>query len=110
MPEYRQDPLSLRWVIVGSERAARPQAFVERTDRRSDFGSPCCAGHEDQTPTPIQLYPGQNGRAKVFPGQVRVVPKKYPAVSTDIAPDDPAADLPGVPGSNGNGSLHRHRN
>jgi UDPglucose--hexose-1-phosphate uridylyltransferase len=100
MPEYRQDPLSQRWVIIGGDRAARPQEFVERTSRRSDFGCPFCAGHEDQTPNPVQVYPALNGRAKQFPWQVRVVPNKYPAVSPEAAPD--------VPGSQ-NGSLHRHR-
>lgn len=103
MPQYRQDPLSLRWVIVGSDRAARPQEFVERTVRRSDVGCPFCAGNEAQTPEPIQLYPALNGRAKTVPWQIRVVPNKYPALTTEAAE---AAD----PNSNGpNGSLHRHR-
>ena len=102
MPEYRQDPLSLRWVIVGSDRSTRPQEFVEHTDRRSDIGCPFCAGQEAQTPNPVQVYPALNGRAKLFPWQVRVVPNKYPAVTTDVIPDGPT--------NGSNGSLHRHRN
>jgi UDPglucose--hexose-1-phosphate uridylyltransferase len=102
MPQYRQDPLSLRWVIVGSDRATRPQEFVERTDRRSDFGCPFCAGNEEQTPSPIQQYPALNGRAKSIPWQVRVVPNKYPALTTDTTAD---AEV-----NSQNGSLHRQRN
>ena len=101
MPQYRQDPLSLRWVIVGSDRAARPQEFVERTVRRSDVGCPFCAGNEAQTPPPVQLYPALNGRAKTVPWQIRVVPNKYPALTTE-----PAADLDST---SQNGSLHRQR-
>lgn len=102
MPQYRQDPLSLRWVIVGSDRAARPQEFVERTVRRSDVGCPFCAGNEAQTPQAVQLYPALNGRAKTVPWQIRVVPNKYPALTTDTSP--------GAPDSSQNGSLHRQRN
>lgn len=101
MPEYRQDPLSLRWVIIGENRSSRPQEFVERTVRRIDFDCPFCAGHEDQTPRPVQTYPALNGRAKTVPWQVRVIPNKYPAVSTEV-PCDSA--------SSANGSLHRQRN
>ncbi|QDU26938.1 Galactose-1-phosphate uridylyltransferase [Anatilimnocola aggregata] len=98
MPEYRQDPLSQRWVIVGSERSSRPQEFVERTDRPSDLNCPFCAGNEEQTPHAVQIYPATNGRAKTFPWQVRVVPNKYPAVTTEV-PASPTSQ---------NGSLHRH--
>lgn len=104
MPQYRQDPLSLRWAIVGSERAARPQDFVERTVRRRDASCPFCAGHEAQTPPALQEYPPLNGRAKQVPWQVRVVPNKYPALSTDAANDFAAGQTSlGSP----NGSLHR---
>jgi UDPglucose--hexose-1-phosphate uridylyltransferase len=103
MPEYRQDPLSLRWVIVGSDRASRPQEFLERTDRRSDLGCPFCAGHETETPEPVQVYPALNGRAKKVPWQIRVVPNKYPAVRTDVLPDASSEN------GNQNGSLHRQR-
>ncbi len=106
MPEYRQDPLSLRWVIVGSDRAARPQEFVERTDRRSDFGCPFCAGNEEQTPVAVQMYPATNGRAKSVPWQVRVVPNKYPALTTDADNEFAGAE---TSRPNQNGSLHRQR-
>lgn len=101
MPEYRQDPLSQRWVIVGSERSSRPQEFVERTDRVSDTSCPFCAGNEEQTPHEVQVYAASNGRAKLFPWQVRVVPNKYPAVTTEAVPN--SVELQSPP----NGSLHR---
>jgi UDPglucose--hexose-1-phosphate uridylyltransferase len=107
MPQYRQDPLSLRWVIVGSERAARPDEFVERADRRSDAGCPFCAGQEAQTPVAVAEYPPLDGRAKSAPWQVRVVPNKYPALSPDAKNDFTAGQTSlGSP----NGSLHRQFN
>jgi galactose-1-phosphate uridylyltransferase len=46
MSEYRQDPLSRRWVIVGcDERATRPSEFVEATVRQSGVTCPFCAGN-----------------------------------------------------------------
>jgi UDPglucose--hexose-1-phosphate uridylyltransferase len=106
MPQYRQDPLSLRWVIVGSDRASRPQEFVEQTVRRSDVGCPFCAGNEEQTPPAIQLYPALNGRAKTVPWQIRVVPNKYPAVTTEASPGQ---EQPSSEASRNNGSLHLQR-
>jgi UDPglucose--hexose-1-phosphate uridylyltransferase len=101
MPEYRQDPLSQRWVIVGSERSSRPQEFVERTDRVSNAACPFCAGNESQTPHEVRVYASSNGRAKLFPWQIRVVPNKYPAVTTET---DPTSGRMAAPP---NGSLHR---
>src|SRR6185503_12976596 len=83
MSEYRQDPLSRRWVIVGcDERAGRPNEFVEATTRHSDFACPFCAGSEAETPPAVASYTA-NGKGKWL---VRVVPNKYPAVTTDALP------------------------
>lgn len=57
MSELRQDPLSGRWVIIGGERAGRPNEFVEAASRAKDLPCPFCPGHEDQTPPPIAVYP-----------------------------------------------------
>jgi UDPglucose--hexose-1-phosphate uridylyltransferase len=80
MSEYRQDPLSRRWVIIGcDDRAGRPNEFVEATTRQSNLSCPFCVGNEAETPEALATYSaGGNGA-----WTVRVVPNKYPAVTTD---------------------------
>lgn len=83
MSEYRQDPLSRRWVIIGcDERAGRPNEFVEATTRQHDFTCPFCEGSETETPPAVATYsaPGQSAWL------VRVVPNKYPAITSEAAP------------------------
>jgi UDPglucose--hexose-1-phosphate uridylyltransferase len=79
MSEFRQDPLSRRWVIIGGERGGRPNEFVEAATRAKDISCPFCAGHETETPPAIASY-SSNGKGKWL---VRVVPNKYPAVSSE---------------------------
>jgi UDPglucose--hexose-1-phosphate uridylyltransferase len=82
MSEYRQDPLSGRWVIIGcDDRANRPNEFVEATIRQTNIACPFCAGNEDETPAPVASYP-DNGAG---PWLVRVVPNKYPALTAEAA-------------------------
>lgn len=81
MSEYRHDPLHDRWVIVGNQRAARPQEFEEQIVRRAGQPCPFCAGSEDSTPAALTTY-GERGN----PGwTVRVVPNKFPAVERSPA-------------------------
>lgn len=75
MSELRQDPLTGRWTIIGSERAGRPNEFFEESVRLSAGSCPFCAGNEHETPAPLVSYPASG------PWQVRVVPNKYPAVA-----------------------------
>ena len=78
MSEKRLDPLSRRWVIVGGERAGRPNEFLEESSRPRELPCPFCVGHEAETPPAVATYGGENGR----PGSwlVRVVPNKFPAL------------------------------
>jgi UDPglucose--hexose-1-phosphate uridylyltransferase len=66
-------------VIIGGERGGRPNEFVEAATRASGLTCPFCSGHEDETPPAIATY-GSNGKATWL---VRVVPNKFPAVTTD---------------------------
>src|SRR5262245_41409227 len=77
MSEFRQDPLSRRWVIIGGERGGRPNEFVEAASRATGISCPFCAGHETETPPAIASY-SSNGKGNWL---VRVVPNKYPAVT-----------------------------
>jgi UDPglucose--hexose-1-phosphate uridylyltransferase len=81
MSEYRQDPLSRRWVIIGSDRAARPNEFVEQPVRRQPVPCPFCAGNEHETPHAVLEYRAPDNSGWL----VRVVPNKYPAVTVDEA-------------------------
>lgn len=78
-PQYRQDPLSKRWVIIGGNRAARPNEFFEESVRPTDLACPFCAGHEKQTPPALAEYHNLHSGE----WDVRVVPNKFPAVVAD---------------------------
>jgi UDPglucose--hexose-1-phosphate uridylyltransferase len=96
MSEFRQDPLSRRWVIVGcDDRAARPNEFVEATTRQSDLPCPFCAGNEGHTPDAVATY-AANGTSD---WSVRVVPNKYPAVTLETPPCPSCQPLAGGPTS-----------
>jgi UDPglucose--hexose-1-phosphate uridylyltransferase len=86
MPELRQDPLSRRWVIIGEDRAARPNDFVSTISRRADLACPFCLGNEQETPHEIAVYKAQDACEA---WTVRVVPNKYPAVMNGAAPMQP---------------------
>jgi UDPglucose--hexose-1-phosphate uridylyltransferase len=95
MSEFRQDPLSRHWVIVGCQRAERPNEFVEAATRATGLTCPFCAGHEEQTPPAIATY-AANGKGHWL---VRVVPNKFPAVTPDAAAPDgsPASTTTAMP-------------
>jgi len=93
MSEFRQDPLSRRWVIIGGERNGRPNEFVEAATRAKDISCPFCAGHESETPPPIASY-SSNGKGHWL---ARVVPNKYPALSAS-ANGNGAASPAALPG------------
>lgn len=84
MSEYRQDPLTGRWVVIGSQRAGRPEEFVEHSVARVDFPCPFCPGHEHETPPAVLQWPADH------PSQwsLRVVPNRFPAVGPHSVPVD----------------------
>src|SRR5579863_1558779 len=85
MPELRQNFFTKEWVIIATERAKRPEelamqrvvapipAFVE--------SCPFCPGNESKTPAEVMRSPA-NGQ----PWQVRVIPNKFAALSSDVQP------------------------
>ena len=82
MPELRKDPITRRWVIIATERAARPTDFIGQfVQERSDQDRcPFCEGREAQTPPEIFVL-RREGTAPNGPGWwVRVVANKYPAL------------------------------
>lgn len=81
MPELRTDPISGRWVIIATERAARPTDFKSPPADVNDVARcPFCPGHEDMTPPEIYAI-REPGTAPDTPGwHVRVVSNKFPAL------------------------------
>lgn len=79
MPEIRQNPATKEWVIIATERAKRPEDFVDRERKEEpvpDFSPECpfCPGNEGHTPPEIA--------ANRLDGDwsLRVVPNKFPAL------------------------------
>lgn len=81
MPELRTDPVSGRWVIIATERAARPTDFKPQPEETNDVARcPFCPGHEGMTPPEIFTV-REPGTAVNGPGwHVRVVSNKFPAL------------------------------
>jgi UDPglucose--hexose-1-phosphate uridylyltransferase len=80
MSTIRTDPVTGRQVIVASERADRPRRFRESSDSPSDpEHCPFCRGNEEATPPAIRTIPDDSDD-----WDIRVVPNKYPAVSSNV--------------------------
>jgi UDPglucose--hexose-1-phosphate uridylyltransferase len=85
MPELRQNIATREWVIIADERARRPNAFAESSDRlrtaeRPPFTADCpfCIGNEELELEVSRLdWDGE--------WQTRVVRNKYPALAEDGA-------------------------
>lgn len=80
MPEYRQNPLTKEWVILSCERQARPSEFLDQPARRENATCPFCWGNEHETPAELARYCDTKTKDS---WSVRVVPNKYPAVSSE---------------------------
>ncbi|MHC4593046.1 MAG: galactose-1-phosphate uridylyltransferase, partial [Planctomycetota bacterium] len=83
MAELRRDPVSGRWVIIATERAARPHDFFMTRGRRRGGFCPFCEGNEDRTPPEIAAVRPLGGPPDTPGWKVRVVPNKFPALRMD---------------------------
>jgi UDPglucose--hexose-1-phosphate uridylyltransferase len=83
MPELRYDPLQHRWVIIATERAARPSDLQDKTKYNHVSLCPFCEGHESETPPEIWAIRDPNTSANSPGWKVRVVPNKYPALKIE---------------------------
>ncbi len=82
MPELRKDPITRRWVIIATERAARPTDFLAQREEEDTDPERCpfCEGREAVTPPEIFAIRPE-GSPRDGPGwRVRVVSNKYPAL------------------------------
>lgn len=79
MSELRRDPTTREWVIIATERAARPHSFRRASEPRvtSRENCPFCPGRESETPPEVLAYPRDGS------WQVRVVPNLYAALTPE---------------------------
>jgi len=83
MPELRRDPVAGRWVIIATDRAARPHQFQgQKRVPRGGF-CPFCEGNETKTPPEILAYRSPGTHPNTPGWRVRVVPNKYPALRVE---------------------------
>jgi len=83
MPEFRQNMVSKEWVIIATERAKRPDHFVQKKEARTPLPShradcPFCPGNESMTPAPLFTI-DKNGT-----WSLRVVPNKFAALQSHL--------------------------
>jgi UDPglucose--hexose-1-phosphate uridylyltransferase len=83
MPELRYDPLEHRWVIIATERAARPSDLADKTKYNSVKVCPFCEGHETSTPPEIWAYRDPKTPPNSPGWDVRVVSNKFPALKIE---------------------------
>jgi UDPglucose--hexose-1-phosphate uridylyltransferase len=84
--QLRQDPTTKEWVIIAAERSKRPHDFVKAEEHVEkppyDAECPFCEGNESLTPHESLAY--RRGGPADGPGWwVRVVPNRFPALSSD---------------------------
>jgi UDPglucose--hexose-1-phosphate uridylyltransferase len=84
MAELRQNLVTKEWVIISTERAKRPHAYIEAANRvitetqaLYEPNCPFCPGNEELD-LGIEQYPPEGS------WQTRVVYNKYPALSQDV--------------------------
>jgi len=80
MPELRKDPVSGYWIIIATERSARPSDFKSGPQPIRGGFCPFCEGNEDKTPPEIIAYREKGTQANEKGWRVRVVPNKFPAL------------------------------
>ena len=95
MPEFRQDPITGRWVIIAPGRAMRPHQITAPSIPAHRETCPFCAGNEALTPGEVWALRDPASEANTPGWTVRVVANKYPAL------DDRGAEI------NRSGSFYR---
>jgi len=83
MPELRFDPLEHRWVIIATERAARPSDLADPTKYNKVKVCPFCEGQESQTPPEVWAIRDPHTSPNSPGWKVRVVPNKFPVLKIE---------------------------
>jgi UDPglucose--hexose-1-phosphate uridylyltransferase len=94
MGEIRKNRLSGEWVIYAPQRGKRPRQHRAEEDagrerQQEQNGCPFCPGNEDALPGILMELPPPEQAS----WQIRVVPNKYPALSSDQEPRRSQTDM-----------------
>jgi UDPglucose--hexose-1-phosphate uridylyltransferase len=91
--EFRQDPLTGRWVIIAESRSARPTDYTPRPAPAPADGCPFCEGHEASTPPEVAADRPAGSPANGPGWAVRAFPNKFPSLGPEarIGPDRSSA-------------------
>jgi UDPglucose--hexose-1-phosphate uridylyltransferase len=84
MPEFRQNLATKQWIIIAAERSKRPHEWGHSRPPAREVPAysatcPFCPGQEHHTPAPILTIAAEESAE---PWCVRVVPNKFPALTT----------------------------
>jgi UDPglucose--hexose-1-phosphate uridylyltransferase len=83
MAELRRDPITGRWVIIGTGKELKPEDFEVETHTRGKGVCPFCPGNEKMTPPEIIAH-REGGSQPNSPGWLtRVVSNKFPALQIE---------------------------
>lgn len=85
MPDLRRDPIVGRWVIISTDRSARPHDFTPPQPGRAIPTTLCpfCPGQERLTPKEILAYRPQPAEPNTPNWTIRVIPNKFPALHVE---------------------------
>lgn len=79
MPELRLNLITREWVIISTEKAKRPEDFIQKKNKKilPEFVESCpfCPGNEHKTPDEVMRIPDNNKWI------VRVIPNKFSVLS-----------------------------
>jgi len=83
MPEFRQNMVSKEWVIIATERAKRPDQFLQKKGEKTPLpphreDCPFCTGNESKTPPSLLTIETNGGWS------LRVVPNKFAALQSHL--------------------------
>jgi len=78
VPEFRQDPITTRWVIIASERGRRPSDFETPPPKADNAFCPFCPGNEHTTPHEVYAVRPAGGG-----WDLRVIPNKFPVLQVE---------------------------
>ena len=93
MPEFRQDPVTGRWVIIAPARNARPRYIEIASEQKRTEPCPFCAGNESMTPPEVWADRDSKAEANSPGWRVRVVANKYPALENSSTRFNPKKGL-----------------
>lgn len=90
MSELRQNLATKRWVIIATERAKRPEDFINKKETvmhpSYDPKCPFCEGNEVMSKEEIIGYRNESSRPGEKGWQLRVIPNKFPALLPSTSP------------------------